>query len=204
MTTECPPLESPVDTKENSAFEIPGPLLTISQAAAALGKSIRAIERSIVGRWGNRLPEGWSARKVTTERGQEWRILPPASYRVRQATATKTEANEKELKNDLPATRYETFDQPTIIIDRSDEVEHLLRELLSCQKSLSEERRLRFEDMRQLTQLQSTMRLLEVDKVDNERLKNELEKTKTELGELTKQYNHMVNLPWWKKLFTTI
>lgn len=202
MTTECPTLESPVDTKETATFEIPSPLLTISQAAAALGKSTRAIERSIVGRWGNKLPEGWTARKVTTERGQEWRILPPASYRVRQAAATATEATEKE--RDLPATRYETFDQPTIIIDRGDEVEHLLRELLSCQKSLSEERRLRLEDMRQMTQLQSTMRLLEVDKTDKDRLKDELEKTKAELGELTKQYNHLVNLPWWKKLFRAI
>ena len=51
-------------SKNSKSYEIPRPALTIDEASSILGKSIRALERSIAGKWGNKLPEGWHARKM--------------------------------------------------------------------------------------------------------------------------------------------
>lgn len=57
------------DSEENEfqerqyPYDVPRPALTLDEASYILGKSIRAIERSIHGKWGNRLPEGWQAEK---------------------------------------------------------------------------------------------------------------------------------------------
>lgn len=204
------------DNSEQGAFEIPHPLLTIQQAAAILGKSVRALERSLMGRWGNKLPEGWSARKIQTEGGEEWRIIPPPGFRVRSSYVESSPSSsfEKESRfytrqhENVPQTNRRMYlpehslDQPTIVIDRSEEVENLLRELLSTQKSLSEERRLHMEDLRIVAQLQGSMRLLETNAAENARTKEDLREAKRQLDELKQEYNQLLNLPWWKRLFS--
>lgn len=188
--------------------EIPRPFLTLEQAAGVLGKSLRALERSILGKWGNKLPEGWSARKMKTENGWQWRILPPPGFRLRQsqspAGTLSNEASASEFTAPVEDKRREwlqTIERPTIIIDRSEEVEHLLRELLQSQKQLSEERRLRMEDMRLITQLQSSMRLLESKATETASLKDELACAQKELSMLRQNYQELASLPWWKRLF---
>lgn len=200
-----------------SAHDAEPLVLSISQAASILGKSIRALERSLLGRWGNKLPEGWSAKKVRTEKGEEWRITPPAGFRLKSgAYAPQENQSNFEMPDlgeflrsnlsDSNSKRYPSridhgFDQPTIVIDRSEEVEHLLRELLSTQKTLSEERRLHMEDLRIMTQLQGSMRLLETNANENARAKSDLELTRKELEELKREYNLVLNMPWWKRIF---
>lgn len=200
-----------------SAHDAEPLVLSISQAASILGKSIRALERSLLGRWGNKLPEGWSAKKVRTEKGEEWRITPPAGFRLKSG-AYMPQENQGNFEmpdlgeflrsnlSDSNSKRYPSridhgFDQPTIVIDRSEEVEHLLRELLSTQKTLSEERRLHMEDLRIMTQLQGSMRLLETNANENARAKSDLELTRKELEELKREYNLVLNMPWWKRIF---
>ena len=61
-------------------YEIPRPWLTLQEAASIMGRSQRALERSIIGRWGNKLPAGWSARHVTIDGQAEWRIIPPPAF----------------------------------------------------------------------------------------------------------------------------
>lgn len=190
-------------------------MLTMQEAAAFLGKSVRALERSLLGRWGNKLPEGWSARKVRTERGEEWRIIPPPGFRIRSGqkleqenveSASTSIAQQNEWLQDLSTVkraiyRNDSVDQPTIVIDRSEEVERLLRELLATQKTLSEERRLHMEDLRIVAQLQGSMRLLESSANESSRAKSELETTRRELETLKTEYNQMLRRPWWKRLF---
>lgn len=221
--------ESP-ETQEAVFYDVPRPFLTLKQAGQVLGKSIRALERSISGRWGNKLPDGWQARKLQTSTGDEWRIIPPPGFRVRQVAATGTTFDTTQTGDSAPNTGWEgyqdgsqriynssfesttrrklpwrasqnSFDQPTIVIDRSDEVEHLLRELCTTQKALSEERRLHLEDMRMIAQLQGSMRLLETNANENRRVKDELEKAKQELQELKDNYNRLLSLSWWQRLF---
>lgn len=204
-------------------YEVPRPFLTLKQAAQILGKSVRALERSISGRWGNRLPDGWQARKLQTSSGDEWRVIPPPGFRVRQVAAagtisdtgavsdqtegekspwTYTSSFESSLRRKLPwRSGAHNFEQPTIVIDRSDEVEHLLRELCATQKALSEERRLHLEDMRMIAQLQGSMRLLESNAQENRRVKDELAQAKQELEQLKQNYNQLLSMSWWQRLF---
>lgn len=205
------------ETGERGSFDIPRPLLTIQQAAAFLGKSVRALERSLMGRWGNKLPEGWNAKKIRTDNGEEWRIMPPPGFRIRShhtgesSGSSSTEAENTRIysshqESGLPAGRRmylseHSLEQPTIVIDRSEEVENLLRELLSTQKALSEERRLHMEDLRIVAQLQGSMRLLETNAAENSRARQDLADTRRELEGLKQEYNQLLNLPWWKRLF---
>lgn len=216
--------EDPEGPTEDAIFyDVPRPFLTLHQAGQILGKSIRALERSISGRWGNKLPDGWQARKMQTSNGDEWRIIPPPGFRVRQVSAgTKydtgaaqqssgDEANSLQpysssfdtaIRRKLPSWRSShSFDQPTIVIDRGDEVEDLLRELCATQKALSEERRLHIEDMRMLAQLQGSMRLLETNAAENRRVKDELAQAKQELEQLKSNYNQLLSMSWWQRLF---
>lgn len=215
----------PAQYTDGYAYEVPRPFLTLNQAASILGKSLRTLERSLLGRWGNKLPDGWVARKIRTERGEEWRILPPPGFRVRHLQQNpenndaaafveperiegvpmpaRTIDQEMQINKRKQTWRpqHHTMDQPTIVIDRSEEVEHLLRELVTVQHSLSEERRLHLEDMRLITQMQGSMRLLEVNAAEQARAKAELEAARNELSELKEQYSRLINLPWWKRLF---
>jgi hypothetical protein len=205
---EANDFQTPADSLEQEdSIEVPRPALTLKQAAAVLGKSLRAIERSVLGRWGNKLPEGWMARKVRTEAGSEWRIIPPPGFRIRQTFNSGSRNSPGESQNSAAGSRStpavlswdsQNMDHPSIIIDRSDEVERLLRELLQVQRQLSEERRLRMEDLRMLTQMQGSMRLLEDKAYETTRLKNDLEQAKRENEQLQQQYREVVNRPWWR------
>ncbi len=207
------------DTQEKSdsdTFDMYRPQLTMQQAATLLGKSVRALERSLSGRWGNKLPEGWSARKVKTEHGEEWRIIPPAGFKVRSNRQETEKAiqeilsfdptkspssNPLEMIDFSPAVSKRGQETPTIVIDRSEDVELLLRELLSVQKALSEERRLHMEDLRTVAQLQSSMRLIECNAAENSNAKAQLLTTQQELENLRLEYDRIASLPWWKRLF---
>lgn len=144
--------EIPQEAAPEPGFEIPRPTLTLREAAAIMGKSLRSLERSILGKWGNKLPAGWSARKVETDSGQEWRIIPPPGFRLRHIFSDANEIAESndemekpvETKRRLPRQLNSSIESPAIVIDRTDEVENLLRELLQVQRQLSEERRLRW------------------------------------------------------------
>lgn len=190
-----------------ASFDIPRPFLTLEQAAAFLGKSIRAIERAILGKWGNKLPQGWSAKKIPTGRGLEWRIIPPPGFRLRQPGAGSqkdsggTASSAEALAGERKQGWLQSVDHPSIIIDRSEEVEYLLRELVMSQKQVSEERRLRMEDLRLITQMQTSMRLLEVRASETSQLKSELSVAQQELRSLKEQYLELLNMPWWKRLF---
>lgn len=233
-------------------YDVPRPALTIDEAAAILGKSIRAIERGISGKWGNRLPEGWKARKMKIDGQDEWRIIPPPNFRVRHSkvktprtedmasktspkpaptpsprtTVARTEESTGLLDNDslfgfsfnnllqtagkraktelAKAAEYAietTMEYPTIVIDRSDDVELLLRELAEARKELSEERRMHLEDLRIMADMQGSMRLLELKSSQTATLKDELVEVTRTLQEHRRQYQEFLALPWWKRLF---
>ena len=249
-------------------YDVPRPALTLDEASYILGKSIRAIERSIQGKWGNRLPEGWQARKMKIDGESEWRIIPPAGFRIRH-TVSKSRADlanseyessgttngtstilaevedaiavdespETAKSNDdskgnglkLPgfSVAIENFitsasqkakneiaratslsqeadldmGHPTIVIDRSDDVERLLRELANTRKELAEERRLHMDDLRLLNQMQTSMRLLEDHASQTTCLKDELIQAREALKLHKEQYESYLKLPWWRKLF---
>jgi hypothetical protein len=233
-------------------YDVPRPALTIDEAATILGKSIRAIERGISGKWGNRLPEGWKARKMKIDGEDEWRIIPPPSFRIRHSkvSAPRTDVMDKKTpekpaptpvpRNDrdteeplgLRETAENLFgfsfnnliqnagkkaktelaraaeyamevnmEHPTIVIDRSDEVERLLRQLNEVQKELSEERKMHLEDLRLLAEMQGTMRLLELKSSQTQTLKDELYDATKALQEHRRQYQEFLAMPWWKRLF---
>lgn len=201
------------------AQEDPRPTFSLKEGAAILGKSLRALERSLLGKWGNRLPDGWTAQQVSTAKGPEWRIIPPPGFRVRpialdQADAQLRGVSEDDLLADqarlqLPGRRRgpawslqdQSSEHPTIVIDRTDEIERLLNELVGVQKQLSEERRMHIEDLRLLSHLKGSMHLLEVKACETEKVKEELRSTQKEFLELKEQYLALVALPWWKRLF---
>jgi hypothetical protein len=318
------------------SYEVPRPWLSIEEAASMLGRSVRGVERSIIGRWGNKLPEGWQARRVRLDGKDEWRIVPPPGFRVKhskkmdpatRAALARSEhernnqesllrEHQQELEqshlqgglsdrakvaadlehsfessgmasgaayseksegsgtgsdlgagaasssspfkgqanqgnydylhedNDVPSKTAEgqsgfsleklfqsasqmaqkelasiglnvknqlmvdsqnysnSLDvEHTIVIDRSDEVEKLLRELANVQKELSEERRQHMDDMRLINQMQNNMRLLEVNATQTSELKDDLKMAQKLLSEHKKQYQAYLALPWWKTLF---
>lgn len=248
-------------------YEVPRPALTIDEASSILGKSIRSIERSIQGRWGNKLPEGWQARKMKIDGESEWRIIPPPGFRIRHTSSlwgdTKNNTEEEEstsydaqdvkevASEESTALSYEEpkddetengtglklpgfgfslenffttagnrakteiaragmagmgssnseLEHPTIVIDRSDDVERLLRELANTQKELSEERRLHMQDMKLIAELQGSMRLLEDHASQTSIMKKELVEAQEALIQHKKQYEAYLALPWWRKLF---
>jgi hypothetical protein len=203
-----------------SGYDIPRPALNLQQAAAILGKSLRSLERSIIGRWGNKLPDGWSAKRISAGNGQEWRIIPPPGFRLRQVNsqsdgaAIYEEAENEDMnsysgaadgpkvKRRLPwRPENQSLESPAIVIDRGEEVEHLLRELVQAQKQLADERRLRMEDLRLITQMQGSMRLLEMNANETQKLKEELTYAKSEFKVLKDEYIAVLNAPWWKRLF---
>lgn len=261
--------EEPIDTFETDddlpdtqdewerryPYEVPRPALSIEEAATILGKSVRSLERSILGKWGNKLPEGWKARRMRIDGVDEWRIIPPPGFRVRhtsmsasnsQTQNVSTESSPKpaseprrttgseqrrartsassssdngglgfgfslekliasagqKAKNELVrAAEFALDEHPTIVIDRSDDVERLLRELAESQKELAEERKMHLQDLRLLAELQGSMRLLEMNTSQTNTLKEELELATLALREHKRQYQEFLNLPWWKRIF---
>ena len=104
-------------------------------------------------------------------------------------------------KRDKVDKNYEDLEATTIVIDRSDEVEKLLRELADCHRELADERRARLEEMRMMNELQSSIRLLEVNSRETRELKDDLVLAQTALREHKRVYNEFLALPWWKRLF---
>lgn len=212
------------EISDESAEELARPALTIKEAAMLLGKSVRALERSILGRWGNKLPDGWVARKMTIDGREEWRIIPPESFKVRHRSkeelfdefaqeAMEDESLMAEMLDQfrLPAVRSQSFQikrgqddelgQSTIIIDRSEDVEKLLKELVKAHQALAEETRQHVEDLRMLNEMTNSMRLLESNQSETGRLRDDLAFAQTELIAFKKQYQDFLALPWWKKIF---
>lgn len=306
------------DDVENYAdswsYEVPRPWLTVEQAASMLGRSTRGVERSILGRWGNHLPEGWSARRVRIDGVDEWRIIPPPGFRIKHSrretsrrdgtstnTSTNTNTSANTVKNssvgtsthastgdsniedveaspitsstepsssakqtetnktasksqekkmaatpnsavESPSSVSEPFsfekffqsagkmaqkelasfgltvrptsertdkhgivdadiEHATIVIDRSDEVEKLLRELANTQKELAEQRRMHLDDLRLMQEMQRSMLLLEVNAKETGELKQDLTYAQQALKEHRSQYQAFLALPWYKRLF---
>jgi hypothetical protein len=199
----------------------PRPALTLTEAAAVMGKSVRALERSLIGKWGNKLPDGWQARRIRSNGKEEWRIIPPVGFNIKYK-GEKPNNGDQTTKIDLfngadwnkfgialtssaqaLVRRYDEskLDRHTIVIDRTDDVEQLLKELAGAQKELAEERRLHIEDLRIMNQLQSSMRLIETNANETGKLKSELIDAQKELVEIRKHYEEYLSLPWWKKIF---
>jgi hypothetical protein len=290
------------------SYEVPRPWLTVDQAASMLGRSTRGVERSILGRWGNHLPEGWAARRVRIDGVEEWRIIPPPGFRIKHSrretnrrearaenqnqhqreelgenhiqdvevsplsgaaettrdtqaeklaenTATKSQERkmaptpkpavaapssqnepfslekflqsagkmaQKELasfglavgpvneprrhratrsNNELSGIIDADIEHATIVIDRSDEVEKLLRELANTQKELAEQRRMHLDDLRLMQEMQRSMLLLEVNAKETGELKQDLSYAQQALKEHRSQYQAFLALPWYKRLF---
>lgn len=290
------------------SYEVPRPWLTVDQAASMLGRSTRGVERSILGRWGNHLPEGWAARRVRIDGVEEWRIIPPPGFRIKHSrretnrrearaenqnhqqredlgenhiedveasplsgtaettrdqqaeklaenTATKSQERkmaptpnpavaapsspnepfslekflqsagkmaQKELasfglavgpvnqpqrnratrsNNELAGIIDADIEHATIVIDRSDEVEKLLRELANTQKELAEQRRMHLDDLRLMQEMQRSMLLLEVNAKETGELKQDLTYAQQALKEHRSQYQAFLALPWYKRLF---
>ncbi len=268
------------DPVDSWSYEVPRPWLTMEQAASMLGRSARGVERSILGKWGNHLPEGWSARRVRIDGLDEWRIVPPPGFRIKHnrrdqpktalgeetanisiddvasspvtmekgptkdgngdavnstvSTTSKSRSKEGQLDEPFslekflhsagrmaqkelasfgisvrPTTERErTIDadveRATIVIDRSDEVEKLLRELSSTQKELADQRRMHLDDLRAMKEMQSSLLLLEVRAKETSELKQDLCLAQKALKEHRTQYQEFLALPWYKRLFSKL
>jgi hypothetical protein len=215
--------DSETISDEITEEELARPALTIKEASSLLGRSVRALERSILGRWGNKLPEGWIAKKIRIDGNDEWRVIPPDSFKVRHRS--KDEETAREIEGDdlipnlleealnlaLPTAKpKEAFvlkpsedglENQTIIIDRSEEVEQLLKELVKVHKALADETRQHVEDLRMLNEMTNSMRLLETNQHNNQILKDELINAQRDLVAFKQQYEAYLALPWWKRLF---
>jgi hypothetical protein len=184
--------------------------LNLKDAAFALGKSMRALERSLSGKWGNKLPEGWTARKVIVDNNEEWQITPPTGFNLQALNEHNRESEPKVVETDRNGTRETAPSTTRQIISKAASkfafakpmMElHLLRELAAAHKELSDERRAHLEDLRQLSELQSSMRLLQTNAVETAKLKEELIEAQKDLIALKNQYQEVLNMPWWKRIF---
>ena len=180
--------------------------LNLKDAAFALGKSMRALERSLSGKWGNKLPDGWSAKKVIIDNSEEWLITPPIGFSLDGLVEHNRSSENKivETNRDQPpnATRQILSKAASKLAFAKPMMElQLLRELAATHKELSEERRAHLEDLRLLSEVQSSMRLLQVNAVETATLKSELIEAQKDLIALKNQYQKVLNRPWWKRVF---
>jgi len=184
-------------------------VLNLKDAAFALGKSMRALERSLSGKWGNKLPDGWTARKVIVDDNEEWQITPPPGFNLNGLVDRNHHSSEDNI---IETDRQQTPSPARQIISKAASklafakpmVElHLLRELAATHKELSEERRAHLEDLRLLSELQSSMRLLQVNATETANLKSELLEAQKDLIALKNQYQEVLNMPWWKRIFVS-
>ena len=104
-------------------------------------------------------------------------------------------------RNELAGIVDADIEHATIVIDRSDEVEKLLRELANTQKELAEQRRMHLDDLRLMQEMQRSMLLLEVNAKETGELKQDLSYAQQALKEHRSQYQAFLALPWYKKLF---
>lgn len=174
--------------------------LSLKEAALILGKSIRALERSLSGKWGNKLPDGWSAIRRMVGDQEEWQILPPSDFRYEHILSA---LRHKEKESNLQRIQPEDMLRPLRAQFESNELKQngLLRELAYANKELAEQRKVHLEDLRTLLELQSSMRLLEVNSGETAKLKTELLEAQKDLVCLREQYKQFFGLPWWKRIF---
>lgn len=188
-----------------SCLEQDQEVLTVKEAAFVLGKSIRALERSLLGKWGNKLPDGWTAVKKTVDGQECWQILPPRGFRcehllkmVRNQGKTRVQEFTAGLSPESMLKPIRSRFEP---IMETRQVPQLLRELSNAHRELAEQRRQHMDDLRTLFELQSSMRLLEVNATETAKLRSELVAAQRDLIALRNQYKEFMALPWWKRLF---
>jgi hypothetical protein len=174
--------------------------LSLKEAALLLGKSIRALERSLLGKWGNKLPEGWTASRKVIDGKEEWIIHPPEEFKYEHVL----ESLKKPADSSMHRLQAEDLLRPIRAHFESEslnEVHGLLRELANTHRELAEQRKLHNEDLKTLLQLQSSMRLLEVNASETGKLRAELVEAQNDLINIGTQYRQFLALPWWKRLF---
>lgn len=186
--------------KDNPAVE-----LSVEEAAAVLGKSVKAMERSLLGRWGNRLPEGWSASKIKTGSGHEWRLRPPAGFQWRSLANNNKQDHQAEglawvpLAGNRALIKYEEADfNQSLVVERGQE--GLLKELLAAHRSLAEERKSHLDDLQRLSDVQSQLLLIEADRAEKEKVKMQLAAAEAEAARIKNEYEAFLQAPWWKRL----
>ncbi|HEY9773406.1 MAG TPA: hypothetical protein V6C81_06315 [Planktothrix sp.] len=202
MSEEAITDASVVDAEETIAVEHHRDVepLTVKEAALLLGKSIRALERSLSGKWGNKLPDGWSAAKQLINGTEEWVIYPPEDFRYEHVLEGLRKPNEHSIQRiqaeDLLRPLRHHFEAESL-----QEVHGMLRELAGAHRELAEQRKLHIDDLHTLMELQSSMRLLEVNSGETAKLRAELVEAQKDLIGLKNQYKEFLALPWWKRLF---
>jgi hypothetical protein len=177
------------------------PTLSIKEAALILGKSIRALERSLSGKWGNRLPDGWSATRKMINGKEEWQIAPPPGFRYEHlldplSGDSSRDSMSKILPEDLLRPLRAQFE-----LANTAELAGILRELAQAHRELADQRKMHLEDLRTLLELQGSMRLIEVNASETAKLRTELLGAQKDLIGLRDQYKALANLPWWKRIF---
>ena len=185
-----------IAVEKNSSVEP----LSIKEAALLLGKSIRALERSLAGKWGNRLPDGWTASKKLINGTEEWQIFPPEGFRYEHLLEGLKKPSDQAIQRiqaeDLLRPIRAHFETESL-----NEMHGLLRELAGAHRELAEQRKLHMDDLRTLLELQGSMRLLEVNSGETAKLRTELVEAQKDLIGLRDRYKEFLALPWWKRLF---
>jgi hypothetical protein len=177
------------------------PVLSVKEAALILGKSIRALERSLSGKWGNKLPEGWSASKKIIDGSEEWQIYPPEGFRCEHLLESlRRPTDDPQMQriqlDDLLRPVRQQFDHAT-----GNEITSILKELAQAHRELADQRKLHMQDLRTLLELQGSMRLLEANSGETAKLRGELVEAQKDLIALRDRYKMMLSLPWWKRIF---
>ena len=177
------------------------PSFSLKEAALLLGKCLRSLERSLTGRWGNKLPDGWSAAKKIGrwKRGMVHNAaarLPLRSPGRCQEKSGGSSPVQHIIAEELFRPLRNHFEMST-----GPEVTSLLKELSNSHRELAEQRKLHVEDLRTLLELQSSMRRLEVNASETSKLREELVAAQKDLVTLRDKYLELANQPWWKRLF---
>lgn len=178
----------------------PVPALSVKEAALILGKSIRALERSLSGKWGNKLPDGWTATRKMVDGNEEWQITPPPGFRYDHLLDSLKATSEPSIQKIQPEDMLRPLRQQ-LELANSQETVVLLRELAATHRELADQRKVHLEDLRTLLELQQSMRLLEVNSSETQKLRAELVEAQRDLISLRDQYKQYLSLPWWKRLF---
>jgi len=211
-------LNAPMEPHITPVFSGPGDdavSLDLREAAFILGKSMRSLERSLTGKWGNRLPDGWAARRQIVDGVETWRIIPPEGFNLEPLWEQKRGVQESHLSHG-GETKHLSQGQPGSLgvgvsaasahlfaWKKEEEVLTVLKELAGAHRELAEERRSHIQDLRLLGELQSSMRLLECNTAQTSQLKAELAEAQKDLVTLKNEYQELLKMPWWKRIFKT-
>jgi hypothetical protein len=176
------------------------PTLSIKEAALILGKSIRALERSLSGKWGNKLPDGWSATRKMINGKEEWQIAPPPGFRYEHLLDQSGDSSRDSMTKIQPEDLLRPL-RAQFEMANTAELAGILRELAQAHRELADQRKMHLEDLRTLLELQGSMRLIEVNASETAKLRTELLGAQKDLIDLRDQYKALANLPWWKRIF---